>query len=136
MIRILPRCASDYASVLLSTDGAMSAGPKPFRFESCWIRVESSRAVVEGAWWANVQGSASFRLVQRIKATKVALRKWNKDVFGVAQTQIKIISDCLHAIQAPPPSDLNWDAEQRLQVDLLEALKRAESIWKQKSRIS
>lgn len=74
-IRVLPRVASDHSPVALDLYGAMGAGPKPFRFESCWARMEEIKDVVAGAWRTPVDGSAPFQLVQRIKATKIALRR-------------------------------------------------------------
>lgn len=136
VICILSRIFSDHAPIILETNGAMSAGPKPFCFESCWVREDSSKVVIAGAWSIQVQGSASFRLVQRIKAAKVALEKWNKEVFGVVHARIKLLNDQLHFIQALVPSDINWEAEQRIQVDLLEASKQEECIWTQKSKIT
>lgn len=106
---------SDHAPILLDTDGAVSAGPKLFRFESCWIQEKSSVAVVERAWRLSVQGSASFRLTKRLNATKAALRKWKKENFGVAQVQLKLLKARLHSIQAFSPLDLNWEVEQRIQ---------------------
>lgn len=74
LIRVLPRFASDHASIFLNTSRAMGAGPKPFPFENCWVRDDESKVVVQRAWSKAVVGSASFRLVRRISATKDALK--------------------------------------------------------------
>lgn len=87
IIRVLPWYAYDHASIVLDTCGAMDARPKPFRFESCWTREESSKGVVARAWRGSVGGSPSYRLTQRLKATKVAFRRQNKEDFGVVQVQ-------------------------------------------------
>lgn len=57
-------------------------------------------------------------------------------MFGIVHVQIKLLHKQLAFIQALVPSDQSWEAEQRVQSDLLEALKREECIWKQKSRIT
>lgn len=114
----------------------MGAGPKPFCFENCWVRNDESKVVVKRAWSKAVVGSASFILVRQISATKDALKIWNREVFGVVQQRIKALQDRLVFIQHLTPSDQSSEAEQRIQSDLLEALKREESIWKQNSRIS
>lgn len=49
IVRNLPRCASDHSPILLDTVGAMGARPKPFRFESCWIRDKACLYVVDKA---------------------------------------------------------------------------------------
>lgn len=92
VIRNLTRHSSDHAPILLVTDGAMSTSPKPFRFEYCWTRDDSSRVVVSKAWWSQVKGSAAFRLVQKIKKTKEALRKWNREHFGLIKIQIELLN--------------------------------------------
>lgn len=121
LIQILPRCASDHAPILLDTVGA---GPKPFRFESCWTREPKSLGVVEKAWKEPVWGSASYRLIQKIKETARAFQVWNRDVFGNVQLFIKRLNDQLVSVQGLPPSDQTWEAESRLRSDLLEALRR------------
>lgn len=63
LIRNLPSHNSDHAPILLSLDGAMGAGSKPFRFESCWTRDEASWRVVQEAWEIANRGSPPFRLV-------------------------------------------------------------------------
>lgn len=113
----------------------MSHGRKPFRFEGCWVRDVSSKDVVARAWGVDVRGSASFRLVQKFKATKVALVKWNREVFRKVQSRIKALQNRLTLIQMQEPSDSTWEAEQNIQVDLSEALKQEECIRKQKSRV-
>lgn len=52
------------------------------------------------AWRCLLFGSASFKLVMRIRAPKLALRQWNRDVFGEVQGQIKSLQDQLVAIQS------------------------------------
>lgn len=136
LVKNLPRFASDHAPIFLDTNGALNAGPKPFRFESCWIKDEGSRVVVDEAWSKAVWGSAAFCLVLRINSTKKALRKWNREVFSSIQTNIKLLQDRLESIQGLSPFDLAWEAEQRIQSDLLDILRMEESLWKQKSRVS
>lgn len=123
VIRNLPRYALDHSPILLDTFGGMNSGPKPFYFKCCWVREESSKKIVADAWNNPVSGFAAFRLVLRIKATQLALRGWNKDVFGSIPTKIKILNQQLLFIQSLPPLDQSWDAEQRIQSDLLEIMK-------------
>lgn len=47
VVKTLPRVASDHAPIFLDTNGASNAGPKPFRFESCWVKDEASKKVVQ-----------------------------------------------------------------------------------------
>jgi hypothetical protein len=48
-----------------------------------WLKVEGFVALVK-QWWDSYlfQGTASFVLSRKLKALKLDLRKWNKEVFG------------------------------------------------------
>lgn len=54
----------------------------------------------------------------KLKATKLALKAWNKSVFGHAQTKIKHLKLLIHDIQARTPDDANIQLENSLQQDL------------------
>lgn len=136
LIRNLSRYLSDHAPILLNTIGAMGAGPKPFRFESCWVRDKSSKEVVKAVWGQPMWGSAGFRLSKKIKATSKALRIWNRECFGNVQRSIQKLNEQLEFVQGLTPSDQAWEIEQRIRTNLLEVLKREECIWRQKSKVS
>lgn len=92
-------------------------------------------------WWIRREaclcgGSASFRLTQKIKATTIALRVWNKEVFGNIQNCLKRLYDNIAHVQGLPPSEQSWEAELRLRADLLEMLHRDECLWKQKAKVT
>lgn len=107
----------------------MGAGPKPFRFESCWTQDDASRGVVRAAWNLPVRGSPQFRLVQRIKSTRGALIRWNRESFGSVQTSIRRLNDRLAFLQGLNFSERTWEAECSVQSEITEALKREECIW-------
>ena len=79
-------------------------------------------------------GQAFASLYKKQAATREALRKWNKEVFGHCQVRINQIMQNITEIQKKPPSDGNGRLEEALQVELSEWLARTEVLWKQKSR--
>lgn len=92
-------------------------------------------------WWIRREaclfgGSASFRLTQKIKATTIALRVWNKEVFGNIQNCLNRLYDNIAHVQGLPPSEQSWEAKLRLRADLLEMLHRDECLWKQKAKVT
>lgn len=68
--------------------------------------------------------------MQQLKSAKQALSKWNKEIFGSVQSKIKLLTDQLEYVQRQVPSDLGWEAEKRLEADIMEALRVEESFWK------
>ncbi|KAK3030135.1 hypothetical protein RJ639_038884 [Escallonia herrerae] len=78
--------------------------------------------------------SAPFKLCQKIRNTRLALRTWNQNHFGNIQTKIKILSEALDQTQKEDPSASNLEREKNLQCNLDEELKREESLWQDWSR--
>ena len=85
----LPRPVSDHCPILLDSDG-VRMGPTPFRFELMWLKHEGFKETLKG-WWQNLQfhGSYSFILSAKLKALKGILKTWNREVFGLVDTNKK-----------------------------------------------
>lgn len=81
-VRHLPRHASDQAPLLLDTMGDTDRCSSPFRFEAIWAQDKRSDEIINKAWHFHGSGSPSYVLCQHLKATKAALRSWNRTVFG------------------------------------------------------
>lgn len=63
--------------------------PKPFRFFEVWSRDPLYAEVIGEAWERsdNISRAASIRY--KIHSTTLALRKWNKEVFGLCNSRVK-----------------------------------------------
>lgn len=131
-----PRLASDHAPILLNTYGDQDRNPRPFRFESFWVEDKRCSEVVEKAWRQNVRGSPAFSLCHRLKATEVALRRWNKEVFGNIQERIRRLQAELDMVQQAPINSGMLLRERELSTLLLEAQRKVEELWRQKARIT
>lgn len=128
-LRIMP--------VLLHTTGSFKGGPKPFRFENFWTRDNTSWNVINEASNSPQTGSPAQRLlIRKIRATKFALRRWNKDCFCNIHTKIQQLRNQLDTIQQLPPSDLQYEAELATRNQLQEDMNREEMFWQKKSRIN
>jgi hypothetical protein len=134
LVQHLPAAASDHNPIFVNTEGTYSTLPKPFRFESFWIRDPSSFSVIANAWDSHVWGSDALVLKQKLQATKSALKDWNVNHFGKIQSNIKSILSALDSSQKETPSPQAHAKEEALQLALQEELRREEILWKQKSR--
>lgn len=63
--------------------------PRSFRFEGMWTLEKSSIDVIKQAWHHSVPGSPLFQMVCYVRNTELAMKKWNKTVFGKVQDHIK-----------------------------------------------
>lgn len=97
-VKHLPRIISDHSPLLLDTLGETNSGPRPFRFKSFWTQDRRSFWAVQEAWRHNTSGSPAYTLCHHLKATKEALRSWNREVFGAIQTKISDLQQQLSNI--------------------------------------
>ena len=79
---ILPRPTSDNFPILLEGGRRLSRGPPPFKFENMWIKEEGFKDLIRN-WWLSFEfkGTSSYVLLEKLKALKILLKAWTKDVF-------------------------------------------------------
>ena len=70
----------------------MRRGAIPFRFENMWLKEEGFKELLRG-WWFNYSGSYSFILTEKLKALKIKLKNWNKEVFGKVGVNMRVALD-------------------------------------------
>ena len=66
----------------------MVRGPTPFRFENMWLEMEGFKSLIDG-WRKSfeVRGAINFVVAEKLKALKINLKWWNKEVFGRVETR-------------------------------------------------
>ena len=85
---ILPRPLSDHFPILLIRGGNLVCGPTPFRFENMWLKTDGFKSLVD-RWWKSfeVRATDSFVVAEKLKALKIKLKWWNKEVFRRVETR-------------------------------------------------
>lgn len=70
----------------------------------------------------------------KVKTTKLALKEWNRKVFGHVPTKIHETKQLLDTLQSAPPTALNLELEQKTQLELDELLLREQIHLKEKAK--
>ncbi|XP_028105543.1 uncharacterized protein LOC114304583 [Camellia sinensis] len=88
---------------------------------------------------AETYGWDGFRLKERLASLKMALKKWNVEVFGNVDLQLKFAEEELHEIdlkaEVGPLLDTEIGGRRELRSLVWKLKKRLGWIWQQKSRI-
>ncbi|BFG30632.1 hypothetical protein CerSpe_169060 [Prunus speciosa] len=129
---------SDHLPVLVSLNKQdLPRGPKPlFRFESSWVKHEDCDGVVRKAWDIHVVGTPMFRVVEKIKNTRLMLLQWQREQLGGTKREIAKVRTQLDDLMRQP---LTADTVtiRNLLVNKLEALlEKDEAFWRQRSRVA
>lgn len=104
-----------------------------------WIQHEDFLDVVKDTWGSSVERDPFFKVVQKLKAVKIKLKKWNLESF--CRIDKKVESLCSQMFQIQDARRLNLDddtlaiREQEVIFEYLEALKLEENLLRQKARI-
>ncbi|XP_065638209.1 uncharacterized protein LOC136071161 [Quercus suber] len=88
-----------------------------------WMNLSAFLESVQCPWETNLhrqKGSYFTKLCKKQEATRKALRKWNKEVFGLCQTRINLLIHKIAEIQRDESSDWNGNTEASLQAELRE----------------
>jgi hypothetical protein len=96
----LPCILSDHFPIML-TCGIMQKRRCPFRFENMWLKEEGFFDKVQ-QWWGSYSfsGSSSYILVQKLKALKLDLRRWNAEVFGDVNSRKNLLLASIQEMDA------------------------------------
>lgn len=119
---------SDHRLLLLHTNPPPPSLPKPFKFESMWIGHQDTTPIIEEAW------NRHTPFLSRLKTTKLALKEWNTHIFGKIPQNITNLKDSIYELQSQVQDHNTIQAEQSLQHELDEVLKREEALWKDKAK--
>lgn len=136
--KILPKLSSDHKPILLLLAPEEDLGPIPFKFNPLWIEKEGFMETIHSAWDIPINGSPSYVWEQKLKATKQALKKWQRKLQNPTTHQRKIDVQQLETLQIGmeglhiTPEILNKEAA--CQRNIHQSIRREEEHWRLKSR--
>ncbi|KAF8394791.1 hypothetical protein HHK36_018727 [Tetracentron sinense] len=136
----LPPGLSDHSPIVITFCNGNPRGPRPFRFFNHWSSHHDFSRVVQEAWQIRVRGCPMFRLVEKLRNVKRALKTWSKTTLGDLASQINSIKEELHLVQdaiQSQTSDRDLHVrEQHLCRELDKLMLDEESSLRQRSRVS
>ena len=92
--------SSDHIPILLHVRCNSLFSPRrlrQFRFEEAWLQREDCARVIAASWAKNVLGTPSYRVCEKIMATRVELLKWKHSLHAVQQ-EIKMVRDQMQVL--------------------------------------
>lgn len=125
---------SDHRPLLLKLYKSEVFPPRPFRFESMWTLDQSVIDKIHEAWNTPIGGSPLHQIVCSLKNTKLALKLWNKTIFGRVQTLINDTRLQIAANQDAPSNVNSLSRDKILQESLDHLLLKEQFLWKDKAK--
>lgn len=130
---ILNRSISDHNPILIKTE-EIDWGPKPFRFQDCWLLHPGCLEKIKEVWAKH----NSLGFGDKLKEVKLGLKSWNLSVFGKIDQQISELEERIHEIDMLADNKTLTDDEiserRNAQAELWGWLRRKETYWAQNSR--
>ncbi|KAK2445049.1 hypothetical protein QL285_016023 [Trifolium repens] len=131
------RDISDHCPIWLLHSN-LNWGPKPFKFNNCWLDHPEFYSFVQNTWEGSVvQGKKAFVLKEKMKRLKLALKKWNRDVFGIIDLSIdstvKELNDLEDQLANGDIDPAFFNSKEKVR-QFWEQLHSKESLLRQKSR--
>ncbi|XP_031253529.1 uncharacterized protein LOC116111492 [Pistacia vera] len=130
---------SDHCPMVVYSGLNFQGKKSPFKFFNFWAEHEDFLPMVERVWSVEVEGNPMYKLVSKLKALKVELKRLNRKEFWNISKRVKFARDDLAQVQERLVVDPVDDAilqEEKDKVEKMAKLSKAEeSLAKQKSRV-
>lgn len=133
-LRNLPIVRSDHGPILLDFEITRAFRRRPFRFERMWMTHSKCKEVVQAAWNFSVVGSRAYQLKTKLSNSRKEFIKWNKQVFGRMENDIRVRQAQLQAIQNSIHTVEDVRKEKLTREELETLMHREEVMWSQKAR--
>ncbi|XP_012832503.1 PREDICTED: uncharacterized protein LOC105953389 [Erythranthe guttata] len=95
----LERTLSDHAPLCVSFEQLLDSVRTRFIFQRMWVDHSSFLEIVKKAWTIPVFGSPSYIFQQKMHNVRRVLKRWNWEVFGDLQSNIKASQQTIQAFE-------------------------------------
>lgn len=130
---------SDHCMRLLKGSPSTSRrrrGPKPFRFETMWLKEESFADVVTIAWLKGMCRGSGSPLHHCLEECRLSLTYWNKNYFGHVGKKLASLQTKLEMLECQKGSPPIMEEIQSTRREINDLLDTEEIMWHQRSRIN
>ena len=135
----LTRTVSDHSPILFHLKEVSKGGRSPFRYEIMWESHPEFKDKIEEWWNIRIDGTAMFRLTQKLDNIRRNVGGWAKDSFGDIFKSKREVEDKLKEFQSDIANGNNLEEnikqEENYRRRWKEIMQREEIFWKQRSRI-
>ncbi|KAF5478473.1 hypothetical protein F2P56_005031 [Juglans regia] len=113
--QVLARTTSDHSPLVIQMgEDPFRYGPSPFRFQFMWSDHSDFFRLVESVWNAEGHGVGLANLSHKLKRVKVALRDWNRSIFGRTDFIINQLEDRIAVLENRLQTCFNIDDDKDL----------------------
>ncbi|XP_026441532.1 uncharacterized protein LOC113340622 [Papaver somniferum] len=134
-LKHLPFLVSDHCPVLLDVFPNNVNSVRNWKFFECWLRDKTCKDQISKAWTKQFRVSPGYILDNKLSETRRDLSKWNIEVFGNIQGNLKVLQQQLSDLQQPSANGIdNTTLFEKVEKDIEEWHKREEVFYRKKSR--
>lgn len=135
----LTRSKSDHFPLLVSLKKEERNYSSSFKFFKMWSSHPDCIKVVSEVWSSSIVWCPMFILSQKLKMLKLRLKTWSKVTFGDVNKRVESamakVDQVQQVIISAGYSDVLFDQEKEVQLELQQGLSCQEDFWKEKARI-
>lgn len=132
-VSLLKRSLSDHCPLLTKTTDR-NWGPKPFRFQNCWLSYPGCLKFIRENW----KQDDRMQLNKKLNLMKLQFKEWNSNVFGHIDHNINALEEKIQKLDSTSNNreldESELSERKKAQQDLWTWLKRKEVFWAQNSR--
>ncbi|XP_042956358.1 uncharacterized protein LOC122292186 [Carya illinoinensis] len=113
--QVLARTTSDHSPLVIQMgEDPFKYGPCPFRFQFMWTDYSDFLSLVERVWRSEGYSHGLVNLSIKLKRVKIALREWNRNVFGRTEVIINQLENRIDTLEVQLQTCFNQKDENAL----------------------